>query len=379
MELQHSERLYGDLLARSRSGIVIYPIFWGLIGYFTSFYTRFPALFWTLLSTYTVLSAARIGIMVKLNRASGRGGKADRHIFKTLLLLSPFIWGLTFAWALGDGDVELAVLMTISVAGIVAGGGNTFAPHRQLAIAFVAVTMLPAVFWTLAGFVHWLAGLMCFTYFIYVVVLTGQQYREYWQAIENERALQQQQLQLEQLSRTDVLTSLANRRYFNDKFDEYWSVCWRNESPLTLLLIDIDHFKHINDHYGHSAGDQALIQVGIILKQIVSRGSDMGARVGGEEFAILLPFTNQQGGEKLAEEILATIRQVDVQFDGRQFRFTASIGQATVVPNAELTPAKFYAMADAALYDAKHNGRDRLAQAIPVSTSIKVGGAQSAV
>jgi diguanylate cyclase (GGDEF)-like protein len=171
---------------------------------------------------------------------------------------------------------------------------------------------------------------------------------------------------LTRLSDTDALTGLANRRQFDRCLEQEWARALRHALPLSLLLVDIDHFKRYNDCHGHVQGDDCLRRVGALLLQGARRAGDVVARYGGEEFALLLPHTD-------AHEALAHARRCQLAFDAAAIahgdspvaaHVTCSIGVATLASGAEYdSPRAFLLAADAALYRAKQRGRMRLVTA----------------
>jgi diguanylate cyclase (GGDEF)-like protein len=172
--------------------------------------------------------------------------------------------------------------------------------------------------------------------------------------------LQAQSMEMQRLSYNDGLTGLANRRRFDQAMTINWALAQRNQTPLALLMCDVDYFKRYNDHYGHLRGDEALRKVAAIIKRIITRQSDVAARYGGEEFAILLPDTDEEGAngiaERLQKELLAAaIPHVDSQTSPV---LTASIGISSFIPNAQQQPRELIQLADEALYAAKAAGRN---------------------
>jgi diguanylate cyclase (GGDEF)-like protein len=164
---------------------------------------------------------------------------------------------------------------------------------------------------------------------------------------------------LEELATTDALTGLKNRRKFDAVIESEWRRAMRHKTPISLLMIDADHFKSYNDTFGHQAGDQVLIGIAICITDSVRRAEDCGARYGGEEFAVLLPGLPAAEALKAAE----TIRlKVEGWSDGEQLT-TVSIGIASVTPNAGMDWQHFVHAADKALYAAKASGRNRCALA----------------
>lgn len=163
------------------------------------------------------------------------------------------------------------------------------------------------------------------------------------------------QKQLLELSRTDSLTSLHNRRAFDERFDDAFDQARRYHRPLSLAVIDIDHFKGINDRYGHDRGDAVLREVAHRVASC-TRQSDFAARLGGEEFAILLPETALFEALQFGEKLRASIAAEPIEEE----RVTVSIGIASFPHSHVATPAVLFRAADQALYRAKENGRNRV-------------------
>jgi diguanylate cyclase (GGDEF)-like protein len=163
----------------------------------------------------------------------------------------------------------------------------------------------------------------------------------------------------EEAAFTDHLTGLANRRRFERQLEREITRTLRYTRPFCLLLLDIDHFKQVNDSYGHEAGDEAIRQIAKVL-QAGTRGIDTAARIGGEEFALLLTETELSGGLEVAERLRLAIKSEEIPVVGR---VTASFGVAEF-PLCAPTGRELLAIADAAMYEAKRQGRDRIACAL---------------
>ena len=174
---------------------------------------------------------------------------------------------------------------------------------------------------------------------------------------------------LEDLARTDGLTGLANRRVFDETLSTEVPRSNRTGSPLSLLLLDIDLFKAFNDTHGHLAGDLCLQEIGRTLAKTVGRPGDLTARYGGEEFAIVLPNTEVRGAWSVAQRILMKIREVGIDHGGDKPSFvTVSIGIATLAgASGEVLPSGLIQTADAALYQAKREGRNRAVAGAPMA------------
>jgi diguanylate cyclase (GGDEF)-like protein len=168
--------------------------------------------------------------------------------------------------------------------------------------------------------------------------------------------------ELERLSQTDALTGLPNRRAFDTAGSRAWEQGRRDYAPLSLLIIDADHFKRFNDRYGHQVGDEVLKGLARCLSASVHRPNDLVCRVGGEEFAILMPDTDQAGALRIAEKAHAEIATLSIGSTGiGAGAITVSIGLAVVIPSeADSTSMMaLYRFADAALYEAKTGGRNQ--------------------
>jgi diguanylate cyclase (GGDEF)-like protein len=165
--------------------------------------------------------------------------------------------------------------------------------------------------------------------------------------------------ELAALASTDGLTGLANRRSFNDVLDRQWRLAARTASPLALLMIDSDHFKVYNDTFGHQAGDRLLAQIGQAIATSLKRAGDLGARYGGDEFAVLLPGSSLEEAAAVAQLIRHAFVSA-CHAEGVSARYSRlSIGVASLVPDAGAHMRDLVAAADEALYRAKELGRNR--------------------
>ena len=177
--------------------------------------------------------------------------------------------------------------------------------------------------------------------------------------VRKSEALERSNQLLEQLSVTDALTGLANRRQFDQHLYREWQRSMRNRQALSLLLVDIDHFKRYNDHYGHLAGDACLRQVAGILYDCAQRSGELVARYGGEEFALLLPATDSTAAMTVAQRCMNELARARIAHADSPTAdcLTVSIGVATVVAGPDLVPESLVRSADEALYQVKSSGR----------------------
>ncbi|HET8731504.1 MAG TPA: GGDEF domain-containing protein [Moraxellaceae bacterium] len=190
----------------------------------------------------------------------------------------------------------------------------------------------------------------------------------------NERT-EEYAVRLDRLSRHDALTGLANRRHFDEEVQQEWRRASRQQTPIAIIMIDIDHFKHYNDTLGHVSGDACLRKAASIVATLARRPGELAVRFGGEEFLLMFPETDRDGACLQAERLIQAFRQARLpQAPGLAREYlSVSVGVASVVPGASmLTPDELICAADDALYEAKHAGRDTWRYAAGLGDCAKV-------
>jgi diguanylate cyclase (GGDEF)-like protein len=189
-----------------------------------------------------------------------------------------------------------------------------------------------------------------------------QRRQRQFELLEMTRRLQEMNRELERLSTQDPLTGLANRRVLNEALAREWARALRDSTPLACIMMDIDHFKDYNDHYGHPQGDECLRRVAQALRNQIKRPADTLARYGGEEFAALLPRTDAKGAAAVAEAFHASVATLRLEHDGLPLKehVSLSLGVTAYVPERSRNAEDLLTAADHALYEAKHQGRDRI-------------------
>ena len=179
--------------------------------------------------------------------------------------------------------------------------------------------------------------------------------------VQKNMALAQSNEALTHLSSTDPLTGLANRRMFDQCLHAEWQRSARSQLPLSLLMVDVDHFKRYNDHYGHLEGDACLRKIASILFDCSQRTGELVARFGGEEFSLLLPGTDTEVAKSIAQRCMDLLKQAQIPHENSPIAstLTFSVGLATVIAQPQANPESLIHAADVALYRAKGGGRSR--------------------
>ncbi|MFP0370396.1 GGDEF domain-containing protein [Acinetobacter baumannii] len=292
-----------------------------------------------------------------------------------------------FDYYVGIGS-SAAVAITFILINVLENGQDNVLFHAAMMYAIVIIYGAVGMrFYTaiIAGWVGGLIGILVSTYLngdidwtflnrtytfssflgMTLAYATDRQHREnYLQncMIElNRIELMQQAQQLSLLSQQDALTGLANRRYLDETLDNEWRRALRHETPLTIMMVDIDFFKPYNDSLGHLKGDQCLKDIATAISSIAACSGDLVARYGGEEFLLLFPMTNAQQAIIQAERLMNAIKKIAIVHPCSSVSpyVTISVGVATTIPRLNDSISAFVSRADHALYQAKTNGRNQ--------------------
>lgn len=285
--------------------------------------------------------------------------------------LSGIAWGMSCLFLI-DADVLATVLVITGVQAMVMGGVVTIGVVMPAFLSFSLPALLPIII-VLIWNGHLVAAVIALysLIFLAIMVLTAyrfsQSLRRTWQlTFENEDlvvALTEASSKLQWLAYNDGLTGLANRSHFDDRLQLEHARLKRSGEPLSLIMLDVDHFKRFNDSYGHVAGDICLQRVAQVFKEIFCRASDLPARFGGEEFIALLTETDIEGALALAEKVRASVSDLAIPHATSETadHVTVSLGVITVNCANLAAPSEAVVMADVQLYQAKLLGRNRIA------------------
>lgn len=259
-------------------------------------------------------------------------------------------------------------MLFVIYTGIIAGAFNT---NSSVPWAFPAFFLPPVVMLMYVMLTHISRfAELTILFAIYIVLMSISSRRYQLRLTESLRirvvnealakALEESNQQFKELSERDELTTLHNRRSMDQKMKEEWARHYRGRLPFSLLYIDIDYFKQYNDTYGHIKGDNVLIQVADIFRQHAKRATDMAARFGGEEFAIVLPETEYSVALNIAEQVRRSIESLRIVHAASAVSdiVTVSVGVASMMPTKDTGVAVLQSEADSALYEAKKSGRN---------------------
>lgn len=257
--------------------------------------------------------------------------RAETAFFVFIALILTAALAIFYAWSLVEGPADALYM-----------------PGRVESIAVLQKLLLVTAVM--------LTGTMLFgLFFIFPQIRT--QVKEGGKLREMTASLSARSRNLEQAALTDGLTGMQNRRYFDDALKEYLHEFRRIDRPVGLMILDLDHFKQVNDTYGHDAGDEVLRSVAKCLKSM-TRYHDVVARLGGEEFAIVAPNMDIELLQRVADRMRKAIAALSIETAGSQLNITSSVGLA--LWDKQETAEEFYRRADKQLYEAKRQGRNRV-------------------
>lgn len=342
------------------TGIVIYAFILPFIFWPLHFREVQPNLAYVLSVSMFLISMLRLVHYYFSKKLYQFSSKLWFAIFSVLSLIQAAILGLVFTLAIFDERfLPIIHLSMLALAGISVSALFALSPRIRFALLNVSLLMTPAM---LTGFLtegYFPLASMILLFALYISGIGIRANKEYKRSFEIEIELQAQRRELETLSQTDALTSIYNRGYFNQYFENLWHHATRHKIEIALLIIDVDHFKSVNDTYGHLGGDACLVHLAHAINKPINRATDIAVRYGGEEFAVLLSGCNPQQSKKMADAIMQSIQQHKFIYQDGEIPITVSIGIATLVPRPNQKSNELIEQADSALYRSKAAGRNR--------------------
>ena len=369
MELAKTRRLtqeVADTYQRALTGGPFYAASWLLVGMYGDAFSRARLASWGLLLAFCVLAVLRF-LHRPLAQADAAALTRWLHVHWVIVLATTGLWGGLFLWTALDGAFgsahTTALLFTLGLATAI---GHALSMRRGFAftaIGLLCLPGLPAVLWSQG--IGRANGLMMLVYLVYVAITLLRNYTEYQQRLDLDQELRSQRDAFSRQSRIDPLTNLANRRQFGDVLEAAISRAMIRKQPLTLLLLDVDHFKQVNDTHGHAVGDACLLAIAARLHNRFHGEGELAARVGGEEFGVVIEGQDLAATLQRAERFRVNLVEHPIALDGIVLHMTASIGLAQFDPTLHHNMDALYQAADSAVYRAKAAGRNRVCHEQP--------------
>jgi diguanylate cyclase (GGDEF)-like protein len=356
-----NQRVLQDLKIRSGFGIFIYVVLSFVVVIAEDFYTRHTTFSIIFLAVNSCVCLFRAIHLVVSGKVEDNYLTLSKAFFFSVVMMTALTWGIALALVMRmEGELATQMLMIVCICGLCAGGVVAYIPNRWLSFSFNFAMTIPTFTTLLIYGLNPFLAVMIFLYATYMVSIAYRGNREYWKSLENELLLEIRSLEMERLSITDALTGLYNRRHFDEVLDREWKRSGRDKHTLSLILLDIDQFKIINDTYGHQAGDDYLRKTAALMISIFKRDHDTVARYGGEEFIVLLPGLDADQAFLLAERVRQEVESLTIDHQETKVRTTISAGIMSCIPDFQSRSDSIISGADKALYSAKQKGRNNV-------------------
>jgi diguanylate cyclase (GGDEF)-like protein len=357
-----------DAMERTRGGTYVHLPLFVLIGWLTGIAKSHQAFFFVNVVLLAITIMLRVGFTRHARRAAESTEGPERidrltWTFTGLYLLSGAHWGaLAAAVSYSPSLAEARIPIWLVCTGMAAAGSIILGLLQAIRIAYPAAVLLPpmcvcllnpsdgSLFAVAAATMLW----------IYVFDASRGIRRDYWAGSIARAELEQRAAELEHLSTTDALTQVCNRRHFDERLAEEWLLATQSGQRLAVLVIDIDHFKSINDEFGHQVGDRCIVAAADALRTGMRHENELLARYGGEEFAVLLPGAEEEAAVAAAESLRLRVAEALIEVRGKRIAMTCSVGVCSTIAGRSARPDIAVRKADQALYIAKRAGRNRV-------------------
>jgi diguanylate cyclase (GGDEF)-like protein len=348
---------------RSKTGILTYPAVWLALTLVAGAGARWPLLMWGNLAGLSALALLRQVLSYKLPDLLHSHRVGAEWAFNCLTLSAALYWGVLAGLLVAQAPGEsVSWIMLVATIAFCTGGNTLFAINPRLRYPYPFFMITPVI---VAQFLapspeNWMMLVSELALAFYLKRASGLVHKDYWDGRHSQRLSEQQAQKLEMASLTDNLTQVPNRAYFDRQYAYEWTRQCRHGGPVSVMMIDLDHFKQVNDSYGHPFGDDCLRAVATALQEGCGRSTDFVARYGGEEFVVLLAETDSDGARIVADRMLQLVRGLTLECKGNHVPLTCSIGLTTTVPYHTKPRMRLVEDADRALYRAKAAGRDQV-------------------
>lgn len=361
-EEEFQKQVLIDLTNRAKSGILVYLLVWIVIGLSYRLPVTEPGFFYLNLFIFILFMVMRSLHYQMVTRRQGLNARNMTNSLVIVVILAALHWGVLVAWIITHDELEtIRNVFVLATCAFGIGGGVALSISNVIRVFYPVAMFMPGVVVLLMTEIRedQLLAFLAVLTTIYVLITTAKVRADYWNALEGRLSAEKRADLMEELSTTDPLTKLKNRMYFDKQFEAEWKRCARRHASISLLMIDLDYFKNINDTYGHGFGDRYLIEVAKSFSKEVQREGDCLARYGGEEFVALLPDTDANSAKQVAQRIISASLETKLDYQGEAVSCSCSIGGSTIIPTQDIKPDYLLQKADLALYQAKHDGRNQ--------------------
>ena len=357
------EQTLKDLSIRARGGVVLYLIIWLVTAFWADFLHKVPLFFYINTASLIFLSLIRLGYYIVYKKYAQKYTHKMYNILVTLILLNAFHWGILSAWILFNPEFQLihypylVILSALAIGGTSSLSISTWIRRLFPFFIFTPSLIMGLITHSNEDIIMIILGMISM---VYVWSTSKATQFDYQKAVINHKIFEKKAHYMEELSVTDELTGLKNRLYFNKKFSKSLALCIEKKLPLSILMIDIDHFKNFNDTYGHLCGDRCLQAVARVLEKTIKNASQNLSRFGGEEFIVILENTYQKEAIKLANNIVLNVANSSLKLSQtKKVKISCSVGISSFIPRGIKEGEILISDADKALYRAKKEGRNR--------------------
>jgi diguanylate cyclase (GGDEF)-like protein len=355
-----------DTFRRAAVGGFFYMVAWLVVGGYAGVFARSPGPSWALALVFGALAVVRL---LYKPPAEVDADARLRWLYGmwTLVTLSAAGWGAVFFWTMRDPMFEgVRVASMLSTLGLATAFAHTFAFRLGWAALGIALLYLPGLLVLWGDSTGQATALVTTVYLIYVYLSLLRAHADYQHRLDVDQDLRDQRDLFARQSRIDPLTDLPNRRHFAETLAAAAKQARTRASPLSLLLLDIDHFKAVNDAHGHAFGDGCLVAVASRLQMAFANPGELPARIGGEEFGVVLDGLDGRAAAARAEAFREALAAQPLLVDGKSLPVSISIGWAEFEPARNRAVDGFFRAADRALYRAKREGRNRVCSDAPL-------------
>lgn len=349
-----------DLHERARLGGIFYVLSWLLIAGIGAGWQRYPTTSALLLASFVGLMLARVAIRRRY-LADVQLAAASMRWQWTVLTLTAALWGASSAWALLDPAFAAARTVTlIATVALAMAFAQVFAVDPRRSLFCTLTVYLPMFVVALLVERDYGLALVLGLNSLYLVIVIGRSHREYQGKLDAEDELREQRDRFAQQSRIDALTGVANRRHFAQVLQQWVDEARAAPLPFVLMIFDLDWFKTVNDRHGHAVGDATLRTFAQLLQQHFDGPQELVARLGGEEFAVLIRDCAVAAAQPRADAFRAELAGRPLPIAGLALGLTVSVGVGGFEPRQHADGDALYQLVDQALYRAKAAGRNRL-------------------